>query len=90
MAKTSYINVRTDSVLKKEAESILSSLGLTPSDAINLLYNQIILNKGLPFEIKIPNSVTIKAIDDLENNIDVDEYESVEDYFKTRRKKPKK
>ena len=90
MAKTSYINVRADENIKKEAELILSSLGLTPSDAINLLYNQIILNKGLPFEIKIPNSVTIKAIDDLENNIDVQEYNSPDAYFKARKQKTKK
>jgi DNA-damage-inducible protein J len=39
---------------KEQAESILSALGIPASNAINMFYKQIILNRGLPFEVKLP------------------------------------
>lgn len=33
---------------------ILSALGIPASNAINMFYKQIILHKGLPFEVKLP------------------------------------
>jgi addiction module RelB/DinJ family antitoxin len=50
-AKTAMIRARTTPNLKKEAEGILQKLGLNPSDAINLFYTQIVINKGIPFNI---------------------------------------
>ena len=38
------------------AESILSQLGISPSSAIQMLYSQIVLKKGMPFELKLPSS----------------------------------
>lgn len=55
MSKTSIIHTRIDPVLKENVESILAQIGLTSSDAVNLLFKQIELNGGLPFELKIPN-----------------------------------
>ncbi|MCP4297295.1 MAG: type II toxin-antitoxin system RelB/DinJ family antitoxin [Proteobacteria bacterium] len=68
MAKTTTISVRMDSNLKKSAENILNSLGLTPSQAINVFYKQITFQNGIPFSIKIPNrnlnEVSINAMED--------------------------
>ena len=63
-AKTSTIRARIDPDLKSQAEAILGHLGLNPSEAIRLFYTQIALSEGLPFEVKIPNATTIKAIRD--------------------------
>jgi len=52
------ITARINHESKVKAEKILKKLGLTHSSAINLFYNQILLNDGLPFEIKIPESMT--------------------------------
>lgn len=52
MSKTVQINIRIDSDLKLEVESILKKLGLTHSQAINIFYHQVLINKGLPFELK--------------------------------------
>lgn len=54
MAKTVSINARIDPDLKTEAEEILDKLGLTSSGVISLLYKQIILHRGLPFDLKLP------------------------------------
>jgi DNA-damage-inducible protein J len=60
--KTSYIRARTSPGVKNEAEEILRNLGLTASDAINMFYRQIILKKGIPFDIKIPDEVDPNVI----------------------------
>ena len=54
MANTTAVYARIDTNLKNHAESILSKLGITPTSAIQMLYSQIILHNGMPFELKIP------------------------------------
>lgn len=54
MAKTSAINVRIDPKIKEEVEKILNKLGMTATEAINIYLRQIIMNEGIPFEVKIP------------------------------------
>ena len=51
-----------------QAKEILSQLGLTYSQAISVFNNMIVLNKGLPFEVKIPTKDTQKALDELEDH----------------------
>ncbi len=47
---------RIEPEVKEQAENILSALGIPASNAINMFYKQIILQKGLPFEVKLPVS----------------------------------
>ena len=54
MAKTSSMHIRVEPQIKTEVEKILNNLGMTPAEAINIYLRQIILNSGIPFEIKIP------------------------------------
>ena len=56
MANTSAVYARIDTNLKDNAESILSQLGISPSSAIQMFYSQIVLKKGMPFELKLPSS----------------------------------
>ena len=62
MSKTAYLTARIEPALKSEAEAILSTLGVSTTDAITMLFRQVVLNKGLPFSVRIPNSETINAI----------------------------
>ena len=55
-AKSANLYARIEPDVKEQAESILSTLGIPASNAINMFYKQIILNRGLPFEVKIPTS----------------------------------
>ena len=68
MAKTETINIRIEPNLKKQAEEILNYLGLTMSEAVNLFFKQVVINDGIPFEIKKPkyNRKTIKAMKEAE------------------------
>ena len=54
MANTAAVYARVDPVLKTKVEAILAELGVTPSSLIQMLYNQVLLTNGIPFEIKIP------------------------------------
>lgn len=53
MANTTPVYARIDTELKNNAEEILSQLGISPSSAIQMFYNQIILKKGIPFDLRI-------------------------------------
>ena len=54
MAKTANLYARIEPDVKEQAESILSALGIPVSNAINMFYKQIILQRGIPFEMKLP------------------------------------
>ena len=54
MANTNVVYARIDTTLKENAENILNRLGITPSSAIQMLYSQIVLQKGMPFELRLP------------------------------------
>ena len=57
MANTSAVYARIDTGLKENAEGILARLGITPTSAIQMLYSQIILQKGMPFELRLPEGI---------------------------------
>lgn len=59
MANTTAVYVRIDTELKENAEEILSKLGITPSGAIQMLYSQIVLRRGMPFELKLPGTAPL-------------------------------
>lgn len=54
MAKSANLYARIEPEIKEQAESILNELGIPASNAINMFYKQIILQRGLPFEVKLP------------------------------------
>ena len=55
-AKSANLYARIEPDVKEKAENILSTLGIPASSAINMFYKQIILQRGLPFEVKLPSS----------------------------------
>ena len=60
--KQAMIRARTRPALKTKAEATLRQLGLSPSTAINLFYHQVVLHRGLPFEVALPNRTTRRAM----------------------------
>jgi len=80
-AKTGVIRARVEPELKAEAEGILQQLGLTASEAIRLFYRQITLREGLPFEVRLPNETTRKALLDADEGKDLTRYNNVAEMF---------
>jgi DNA-damage-inducible protein J len=64
MGKTANIRARIEPGLKIEVENILSELGLTVSETVHLLYRQIKLQRGLPFDVRIPNALTARTLNE--------------------------
>lgn len=56
MEKTTTLNLRVSPALKKEAEEILSKLGLSMSAAIDIYLKQITLTGGIPFPLVLPDA----------------------------------
>jgi DNA-damage-inducible protein J len=55
MAKSANLYARIEPNLKEQAETILNALGIPASNAITMFYKQIILQNGIPFELKLPD-----------------------------------
>lgn len=59
MAKDASIYTRVEPHIKEQAEQILARLGIPMSNAIALFLHQVILQKGIPFEAKLPQRHSI-------------------------------
>lgn len=55
MNKSSNVLSRVEPKVKQEAEAILSRLGISMSNAIDMFLRQVIIQKGIPFEIRLPD-----------------------------------
>jgi len=82
VAKTAMITTRVDPDLKADAEKVLSKLGISTTEAINLFLSQVRLRRGLPFDVKIPNKATLKAMKDAEEGRNLSSHDSFEEFFK--------
>lgn len=58
--KNAVLNVEIAEDIKTQAEKILTQVGIPSSVAIDMFYRQIILNNGLPFEVKVPKRPLVR------------------------------
>ena len=82
MGKLATINARIDEETKKRAESVLKVCGLTPSEAIRIFFRKIVLVRGIPFDINIPNELTVKTHELAKAGKELHKFENLEDLFK--------
>ena len=54
MARTANVFVRVEPEIKEQAEAILDQLGIPMSSAVSMFLRQIVLQRGIPFEMKLP------------------------------------
>jgi DNA-damage-inducible protein J len=81
--KTAAVHSRIQPEIKEQAEGILKRLGLSPTEAIRMFYTQIALRNGLPFDVSIPNTATIKALEDSRNGRNLEEFGSTKELFES-------
>lgn len=65
-------SIKLDVEVKVKAKEIFQELGLTMGEAVNIFLNQVTLHKGLPFEVKIPNEETKKAIEEARRGVNME------------------
>jgi DNA-damage-inducible protein J len=81
MPSDSVVRARIDSETKERAASALAEMGLSISDAIRLLMLRIADEKRLPFEVKVPNAATRRAMVEVERR-DGKSFATAEELFK--------
>ena len=69
MALDATVRARIDVDLKKDVEEILSEIGLSTSQAITMFMKGIKRERGIPFELKIPNETTLKAMQEAKDRV---------------------
>ena len=62
MSKTAYLNTRIEPELKSNAEAVFKDLGISTSDAVSLFLQQVVLHRGFPFPLRVPNEETQAAL----------------------------
>jgi DNA-damage-inducible protein J len=83
MGKSAFIRARVEHELKEDVINILQTLGLSLTEAITLFFKMIKLNRGLPFEVKIPNEETLAAMEDARLERNLEEWDSVDTFLKS-------
>lgn len=69
MALDATVRARIDTQLKEEVEEIFKQIGLTTSQAITIFMNRVRSERGIPFELKVPNAKTLQAMKEADNRI---------------------
>ena len=54
MARTANVFARVEPEIKEQAETILDQLGIPMSNAVGMFLRQIVIQRGIPFEMKLP------------------------------------
>jgi len=79
--KTTSVRARLEPKLKEETELIFEQLGLSTTEAIRIFFKQVKLQRGMPFDLKIPNETTQQAIDDVRNRKNLTSSPSTKELF---------
>jgi len=73
------IRARVDPDLKEDAENVFGALGLSVTQAITLFYQQVTWYRGLPFELRVPNEVTLKVFEQTDAGQDLVRCKDIKD-----------
>jgi len=82
MSKSAMIRARTEPGLKMDVERIFGALGLSCSEAINMFFRQVKLQRGIPFDVKLPNKTTLKAMKDVDLKKGLTKAKDADDMFR--------
>ncbi len=87
--KSGFVHSRIDGDIKEQASIILEKIGLNVSDAIRIFLHQVIMRKGMPFPVCIPNAETIAAMESANKGEDLEEVtlDQLRTQFQAERKK---
>ncbi len=66
-------NLSLDRKAKEKARKIFEKYGLSLSEAVNIFLYQSIYSNGIPFRIEIPNEETVKAMENVRKEKNLEE-----------------
>lgn len=82
MTKSAFIRARVEPKLKKEAETILHELGISPTQAVIMLYKYVAREQQWPTTMRMPNSETLQAFKHTDNKIGLISSNDTKEMFK--------
>jgi len=74
-------SVRVEKEFYEEAKKVFNHLGLTFGDAVNVFLAKVAMEKGIPFELKLPSEDLEKRINHLEKNKNIQTYSNSKELF---------
>ena len=89
-SKTANLYARIEPDLKEQAEGILTALGIPASNAITMFYRQIVLHRGLPFDVTLPPARPLIAAELTEEQLHAELEKGYADVMAGRTKPAKK
>lgn len=81
MTATTFVRARIDEKVKNEAAAVLAEMGLTVSDVVRIALTKIAKEKALPFDMRVPNAVTIKTLKKSDKGEDLHHAKDADDLF---------
>jgi len=78
---TTMVHIRVDQKVKKKAAKTLAAMGISVSDAVRMLLIRVAAEKALPFDVKVPNATTVKAMQALDRG-EGKRFKSADDLFR--------
>ena len=84
MARTANVFACVEPEIKEQAESVLEQLGIPMSNAVSMFLRQIVLQKGIPFELKLPAGEPIAYGSLTKEQFDKEIMKGIEDFNKGR------
>ncbi len=79
MNQSATVHARLDRETKERSESVLKEIGMSPTDAVRLLYRQIALRGEFPVELRVPNLLTAEVLDRSDREEDIEPLDSIDD-----------
>lgn len=82
-SQTSMLHVRIDDETKLQAQQALKAMGLSVSDAVRIFLTRVVAEQAIPFDIRVPNTVTVSAMNEADDLIQAKKarFETVEGLF---------
>lgn len=78
MNQSATVHARLDRETKERSELVLKEIGMSPTEAVRLLYRQIALRGEFPVELRVPNALTAGVLDMSDRDEEVESFDSIE------------
>lgn len=84
MAKTTSIYARVEPEIKEQAEKVLSQLGIPVSSAISMFLRQVVIKRGIPFDVTLPENMPVNLSSLTDEEFDAEIGKGVNDIISGR------
>ena len=80
MARTASVFTRVEPEVKEQAESVLGKLGISMSNAVEMFLRQVSIQRGIPFEMKLPATNMVDVSKLTKEEFDAELQKGYDDY----------